>query len=108
MEQAMLPKSSTARFAECEKNLQKMLKDLRSPVAKLDTSLTGAMDTAERKMLYQFAKLRNKTARALAFRSGDLDAHQQELLGALLPGGELQERSLCFLPTLAAHGFELF
>jgi bacillithiol biosynthesis cysteine-adding enzyme BshC len=108
MEQAMLPKSLSARFAAGEKNLQKMLKDLRSPVAKLDASLTGAMDTSERKMLYQFIKLRDKAARALAFRSGVLDAHQQELLGALLPGGELQERSLCFLPAIAAHGFELF
>ena len=108
MEQAMLPKSLTARFAAGEKNLQKMLKDLRSPITKLDASLTGAVDTSERKMLYQFAKLRNKSARALAFRSGVLDAHQQELLGALLPAGDLQERSLCFLPTLAAHGFELF
>jgi len=29
------------------------------------------------------------------------------LAGHLYPHGELQERSLCFLPALAAHGFDL-
>jgi hypothetical protein len=51
--------------------------------------------------------LQEKAGHALAFRSGLLDKHERELIGLLYPHGELQERSLCFLPTLAAHGFEL-
>jgi bacillithiol biosynthesis cysteine-adding enzyme BshC len=107
METAMMPRGVARRFAEGEKMLRKMLKDLRQPVAKLDPTLTGALETSERKMLYQYAHLQEKAGRALSFRSGVLDGHQRTLLELLYPNGELQERALCFLPTLAAHGFEL-
>jgi hypothetical protein len=36
-----------------------------------------------------------------------LEAHERELMGSLYPRGELQERSLCFLPALAAQGMGL-
>ena len=103
----MMPKGLARRFAAGEKTLQKMLKDLREPVAKLDVTLTGALETSERKMLYQFAHMQEKVGRAISFRSGVLDAHQRILTELLYPNGGLQERSLCFLPMLAAHGFEL-
>ena len=51
--------------------------------------------------------MQEKVGRALSFRSGVLDGHERELIGLLYPHGELQERSLCFLPALAAHGFDL-
>lgn len=107
MEEALLPKSLTRRFASGETTLRKLLSELRGPVARVDKTLTGAMDTAERKILYQFSKLRGKAGRALAFRSSVLDAHERELIGLLYPNGELQERSLCFLPILAQQGFDL-
>jgi bacillithiol biosynthesis cysteine-adding enzyme BshC len=105
MESALLPRTLAKRFSAGEKTFQKLLKDLRQPVAKLDGTLVGALETAERKMLYQFANLQEKVGRALAFRSSVLDEHERELIDLLYPEGELQERSLCFLPTLAAHGF---
>ena len=80
---------------------------MREPVGKLDSTLTGALETSENKMLYQFGHLQEKVARALAFRSSVLDGHERTILDSLYPDGELQERSLCFLPALAAHGFEL-
>jgi bacillithiol biosynthesis cysteine-adding enzyme BshC len=107
MEAAIMPPGLARRFAEGEKVLQKTLKDLRTPVGKLDSTLLGALETSERKMLYQFSHLQEKVSRALAFRSSVLDGHESTLLGALYPSGELQERSLCFLPALALHGFEL-
>lgn len=107
MEGALLPKTLTRRFDRGEKSLQKMLAELREQVTHLDPTLGGAMDTAETKMLFQFSKLKEKVGRALALRSSILDAHQRELIDHLYPHGELQERSHCFLPVLAAQGVEL-
>ncbi len=107
MEQTHLPKALTAKFVKGEKALEKLLNEVLAPITLLDATLGGALDTARRKMLFQFAKLRGKAARAAALREGVIDAHEKELLGQLYPGGELQERSLCFLPTIAAQGFEV-
>jgi hypothetical protein len=46
-------------------------------------------------------------AHALSFRSSVLDGHLKELTGRLYPHGNLQERTLCFLPILAAQGMGL-
>jgi bacillithiol biosynthesis cysteine-adding enzyme BshC len=107
MEAALIPRGLARRFDEGEKALRKTLKGLRAPIAKLDRTLTGALETAERKMLYQFSRVQEKAGRALSFRSSVLDAHENEIFGLLYPHGELQERSLCFLPFLAGHGLEL-
>lgn len=107
MEGRLLPETLTRRFDTGEKSLQKMLTDLREQVTRLDPTLGGAMDTAESKMLFQFSKLKEKAAHALAIRSSILDAHERELIAHLYPNGELQERHHCFLPTLAAQGMEL-
>jgi bacillithiol biosynthesis cysteine-adding enzyme BshC len=107
MEGTLLPKVLTRRFDAGEKSLQKMLTELREQLTKVDPTLGGAMDTAESKMLFQFSKIKEKAGRALAFRSSVLDAHERELTAQLYPHGELQERSVCFLPMLAMQGFEL-
>ena len=107
MEGRLLPKTLTRRFATGEKSMRKMLTELRDQVTGLDPTLGGAMDTAESKMLFQFSKLKEKAAHALAVRSSILDAHERELIGHLYPNGELQERYHCFLPMLAAQGMNL-
>ena len=107
MERAYLSKVLAARFETGEKSIRKLLGGLRGPLGKLDKTLLGALDTAERKMLYQFGRLRGKAARARNFRTGVLDAHERQLTDALYPHHALQERVLCFLPLLAAHGPDL-
>lgn len=104
MEQLMLPPELSERLRESEKVLKEMLAGLHEPIAKLDQTLVGALETAESKILYQFSNLAAKAAHAVAQRSAVLDTHERELLGALYPRGELQERALCFLPMLATHG----
>jgi hypothetical protein len=84
-----------------------MLTELREQLTKLDATLGGAMDTTESKMLFQFSKLQEKAGRALALRTSVLDSHEKELLNQLYPNGGLQERSHCFLPTLAMQGMGL-
>lgn len=107
MEQRFLPRGLAQRFAGDEKTLRRVLKNLRRPLARLDKTLLGSLDTAERKMLHQFLKLKGKAGRAENFRTGLLDRDESLLLNYLFPHRGLQERTLCLLPFLAAHGPEL-
>ncbi|MGH9731513.1 MAG: bacillithiol biosynthesis cysteine-adding enzyme BshC [Candidatus Acidiferrales bacterium] len=107
MELNSLPRGLAAKFSRDEKGLKRILGSYRAPLDRLDKSLPAALDTAERKILYQFAKLRGKAGRAENFRTGVLDRHEREILGSLFPHHGLQERTLCLLPFLARHGTEL-
>ncbi len=107
LERQSLPSSLDARFVKGEAELRKILSGLRKPITKLDATLGGALDTAERKMLYQFGKLRGKAGRALDLRTGILSAHELTIRDALFPHNDLQDRSLSLLPFLARHGRDL-
>ena len=107
MERQNLPRGLSFRFSAEEKKLAKMLEALRKPISKLDSTLVGALDTAQRKMLYQFGKLRAKSGRAEGFRTGILSKHEQSIRDALYPQNGLQERSLNLLPFLARNGLDL-
>lgn len=107
MEARSVPRGLAARFARDEKALRKVLAGYGKPLTALDKTLTGARDTAERKMLYQFEKLRGKAGRAENARTGVLDRHELELTSALYPHHGLQERTLCLAPFLARQGMDL-
>jgi bacillithiol synthase len=107
MEARYLPRGLAARFARDEKALRKILAGYGKPLGALDKTLRGARETAERKMLYQFEKLRGKAGRAENLRTGVLDRHESEITSALFPHHGLPERTLCLLPFLARQGMEL-
>jgi bacillithiol biosynthesis cysteine-adding enzyme BshC len=107
MERENISRGLAARFTAEEKGLWKMLEAFRKPITKLDSTLAGALDTAQRKMLYQFGKLRAKSGRAEGFRTGVLSRHEQSILSVLYPQNGLQERSLNLLPFLARNGLDL-
>jgi bacillithiol biosynthesis cysteine-adding enzyme BshC len=107
MENQSLPKGLARRFRTGEKNLARLLKTLRSPLRRLDPTLLGALDTAQRKMLYQYAKLSAKTGRAEGFRTGVLEGDKRRLTDILYPKRGLQERTLSALPFLAARPGDL-
>ncbi len=107
VERVALPRGLSRRFEDDEKKLRKLLKAYRKPLERLDRTLLGALDLSERKMLHQFAKLREKSGRAENLRTGVLDRYTRLLLDSLYPLHGLQERALCLLPTLAAYGPEL-
>ena len=107
MEKKSLPDGLTERFDEAEHSLRQILSRFKSPIESLDATLVGALESTQEKMLHQLNQLRGKVGRAENFRTGVLDRHQQILFDALYPEGALQERSLCFLPLLAAYGREL-
>jgi bacillithiol synthase len=108
MEQKSLPRALGRRFEADDKALRKLLKAYRKPLERLDRTLLGALDAAERKMLHQFLKLKRKAGRAENFRTGVLDRHERLLLDALFPHRDLQERTLSALPFIASNGFNLF
>ncbi|HYA89230.1 MAG TPA: bacillithiol biosynthesis cysteine-adding enzyme BshC [archaeon] len=107
MEQKSLPRALERKFAADEKKLKGLLQGYRRPLEHLDRTLLGALESAESKILYQFMKLREKGGRAENLRIGVLDRHERLLLDALCPHREPQERTLSFLPFLAAHGPDL-
>jgi len=108
MEQHTLPRELSRRFETDEKALRKVMNAYRKKLERLDRTLVAALDATERKILYQFTKLKGKAGRAEAFRTGVLDMHERLLLDALYPHHDLQERTLCALPFLAAYGPALF
>jgi bacillithiol synthase len=107
MEMKSLPRALAGRFAADEKALRRLLAAYRKPLTHLDKTLTGALDSTERKILHQFLKLKGKAGRAENFRTGILDRHERILVDALYPHRGLQERTLSALPALAAYGPEL-
>jgi bacillithiol synthase len=108
MEAKALPAELSQRFDADEAALRRLVKSYEEPLKKLDPSLLGMLESAENKMLYQFAKLKGKAAEAENFRTGVLNRHERMLLDALYPHRGLQERALCALPFLAEYGMEFF
>jgi bacillithiol biosynthesis cysteine-adding enzyme BshC len=104
MEQKMLPPELANQFESGEEQLRALLKSYAAPIEKLDSTLLGTLASAEEKMLHQFSKLKEGVGRAQNFRTGIIDNKQRILLDTLYPNRELQERSLCILPFIAAYG----
>ena len=107
LEAEALPRALSARFDAGEQAIKALADGLREPLAKLDQTLLGALDTAAEKILYQFNGLRAKAGRAEGFRTGVLNTHENEITSALFPNDALQERSYGLLTFLAAEGPEL-
>ncbi len=106
MESKNLPATLARLFEKDEKALRRLLEAYKGPLEKLDSTLVGGLQLSERKILYQFEKLKGKVARAENLRTGVLDRHERVLLASLYPNRGLQERSLCALPFLAEYGLE--
>ncbi len=107
MERKSLSGGLSAQFDSGEESLRNLLRSYEEPLARLDSTLVEALHSLEQKMLHQFSQLKGKVGRAENFRTGVLDRHEKILLDSLYPDGELQERTLCALPMLAAYGPEL-
>jgi bacillithiol biosynthesis cysteine-adding enzyme BshC len=107
LERESVPRALDRQFSTGEKNLRRLLMRMRRPLKQLDPTLLGALGTAERKMLFQFDKLRGKTGRAGEERVALLDAREMTLRDALFPHRGMQERTHCLVPYLARHGMDL-
>jgi uncharacterized protein YllA (UPF0747 family) len=92
------------QFDAAEAGLTRALDEMEKPLADLDATLRGALETARNKMLYQIENLRRKAGRAQETREGVVAAHEEALISALYPDRVAQQRALCFLPVLASRG----
>lgn len=86
---------------------QEKLSALAGDLELLDASLTGALETAARKIAHQFEQLSDR-ARKSAGRREDVEAgRRRRLAQAMLPGGVPAERVYPPLVPLLAHGWEV-
>ena len=104
METASVPTTLGKNFDKSVKESAKMLATLKKQIVRLDPTLGGAVETAQKKIAFQLDKLKRKTGRAQAFKDGLIAAHQEFLESLLYPHKVLQSRELCFLPFLASWG----
>jgi uncharacterized protein YllA (UPF0747 family) len=104
METSSVPPTLGRNFDETVKESARMLAQLKKQIVRLDSTLGGAVETAQKKIAFQLDKLKRKTGKAQAQKSGLIAAHQEFLESLLYPHKVLQSRELCFLPFLANWG----
>ncbi|MGB6496855.1 MAG: bacillithiol biosynthesis BshC, partial [Candidatus Acidiferrum sp.] len=102
METASVPQALGKNFDKTVKDTEKMLAKLKKQIARLDPTLSGAVETAQKKIAFQLEKLKRKAGKAQALKEGWIAAHQEFLESLLYPHKTLQSRELCFLPFLAS------
>jgi bacillithiol biosynthesis cysteine-adding enzyme BshC len=104
METSSVPAGLGKNFDKTLRESDRMLSRLKKQIVRLDATLGGAVDTAQKKIAFQFEKLKRKTGKAQALKTGLIAAHQEFLESLLYPHKMLQSRELCFLPFLASWG----
>jgi bacillithiol biosynthesis cysteine-adding enzyme BshC len=104
METSSVPLALGKNFDKTVKESARMLAQLKKQIVRLDSTLGGAVETAQKKIAFQLDKLKRKTGKAQALKSGLIAAHQEFLESLLYPHKVLQSRELCFLPFLANWG----
>jgi len=104
METSSVPAALAKNFDKSVKESGRMLAQFKKQIVRLDPTLGGAVETAQRKIAFQLEKLKRKTGKAQAQRGGLIAAHEEFLESLLYPHKVLQSRELCFLPFLASWG----
>ena len=104
MEGAVVPKTLAKSFERDEKQTHKMLARLGKQIEKLDPTLKGTVERAQKRIAFHLEKLRRKAGRAQDRKTGLLLAHEQYIESLVDPHKGLQERDLCLLPMLARWG----
>jgi bacillithiol biosynthesis cysteine-adding enzyme BshC len=89
-----LPDSILKSFDLAAEHVEKALAVIQGPLEKLDKTLIDAAGNAGSKMRYQLQGIRDKAARAEARKNTEVLHHADELITALYPNKELQEREI--------------
>jgi bacillithiol synthase len=89
-----LPDSILKSFDLAAEHVEKALTLIQGPLEKLDKTLIDAAENAGSKMRYQLQGIRDKAARAEARKNTEVLRHADELITALYPNKELQEREI--------------
>jgi len=104
METSSVPKPLGKNLDKGVAQTERMLAQLEKQIVRLDPTLAGAVETAQKKIAYQMEKLRRKAGKALDQKTGLIAGHERFLKSLLYPHKGLQSRELCLLPFLAQWG----
>jgi bacillithiol biosynthesis cysteine-adding enzyme BshC len=99
-----LPDSILKSFDLAAEHVEKALALIQGPLEKLDKTLIDAAENAGAKMRYQLQGVRDKAARAEARKNTEVLRHADELITALYPNKELQEREIGAAYFLLKYG----
>jgi len=99
-----LPDSILESFDLAAEHVEKALALIQGPLEKLDKTLIDAAENAGSKMRYQLQGIRDKAARAEARKNTEVLRHADELITALYPNKELQEREIGAAYFLLKYG----
>jgi bacillithiol biosynthesis cysteine-adding enzyme BshC len=99
-----LPDSILKSFDLAAEHVEKALALIQGPLEKLDKTLIDAAENAGSKMRYQLQGVRDKAARAEARKNTEILRHADELITALYPNKELQEREIGAAYFLLKYG----
>jgi bacillithiol biosynthesis cysteine-adding enzyme BshC len=99
-----LPDSILKSFDLAAEHVEKALELIHEPLEKLDKTLIDAAENAGSKMRYQLHGIRDKAARAEARKNTEVLRHADELITALYPNKELQEREIGAAYFLLKYG----
>jgi bacillithiol biosynthesis cysteine-adding enzyme BshC len=99
-----LPDSILKSFDLAAEHVEKALALIQGPLEKLDKTLVDAADNAGSKIRYQLQGIRDKAARAEARKNTEVLRHADELITALYPNKELQEREIGGVYFLLKYG----
>jgi bacillithiol biosynthesis cysteine-adding enzyme BshC len=104
METSSVPKTLARNFDARVKQTEGMLAQLKRQIVRLEPTLAGAVETAQRKIAFQLEKLKRKAGKAADAKAGLIASHEGFLESLLYPHKSLQSRELCLLPFLARWG----
>lgn len=99
-----LPDSILKSFDSAAEHLEKALALIQGPLEKLDKTLLDAAENAGAKMRYQLQGVRDKAARAETRKNTEVMRHADELVTALYPNKDLQERGVGAVYFLLKYG----
>ena len=99
-----LPESILKSFDAAAEHLEQALTLIQAPLEKLDRTLVDAAENCGSKMRYQLQTIRDKAARAEARKNSEVMRHADEMVTALYPNKELQEREVGAAYFLLKYG----
>ena len=94
----------TEVFARSKEQLTALLESLRPALNSVDSTLSGALDNAKQKMIYQVEGLETKFINAEARRNDLMEKHLEAIANSLFPDKKLQERQINVASFIARYG----
>ncbi len=103
----LVPAGIEEKFASLRSHISSSVATLQTSLKDFDPTLEAAAKKSGSKMLYQLAKLEQKTARETMRRDEQASQDAAYLMNLVHPHRHLQERFYSIVPFLAKHGLDL-